>query len=80
MIDFLTIVQKYMNANEFDFSSVMNANDFDFSSVEWSPCPDQYVGVISEIQQEGAFTCRLSASARPPGLACVLLVLDLNRL
>ena len=39
-------------------------------------CPDQFVGVISEIEKNGIFSCRNSASERPPNLQCVLLILE----
>jgi hypothetical protein len=39
-------------------------------------CPDQFVGVISEIERQEEFTDRYPASKRPPNLPCVLLVLE----
>lgn len=39
-------------------------------------CPDQYVGLISEIEAKGTFAQRMPSSERPPGVACVLLVLE----
>lgn len=45
-------------------------------SMEEQCCPDQFVGVISEIERRGDFTCRVPTSERPAKLPCVLLILE----
>lgn len=62
MIDFRTIARRHLQGKCFAF--------------EERRCPDQFVGVISEIERSREFTCRLAASDRPPNLPCVLLVLE----
>jgi len=46
------------------------------ASYEARACPDQYVGLKSEIETGGHFGHRVPASERPHRLACVLLVLE----
>jgi hypothetical protein len=46
------------------------------SALEERCCPDQFVGVVSDIERSGDFTCRVSVSERPSNLSCVLLVLE----
>lgn len=62
MIDFPAIAKRYLQSPH--------------SALEERACPDQFVGVISEVERRGDFTCRVSASARPPNLRCVLLILE----
>jgi len=58
-----------------DFPAIARHHQEKCSSVlEERCCPDQFVGVISEIQSSG-FT-RDSASKRPADLPCVLLILE----
>lgn len=62
MIDFAAIAKRHLQRHR--------------SALEERRCPDQFVGVISEIERSGDFTCRASASERPPNLPCVLLILE----
>lgn len=62
MIDFPKIARRHLRGRR--------------AALEERRCPDQYVGVISEIEQEGDFTCRVPAAQRPRNLSCVLLVLE----
>jgi hypothetical protein len=60
-----------------DFSAIARRHQTARSSpFEERCCPDQFVGVISEIDRGGQFTCRVPATERPADLACVLLVLE----
>jgi hypothetical protein len=62
MIDFAAIAKRHLQRHR--------------SAFEERCCPDQFVGVISEIEGSGDFTCRTLASERPLSLSCVLLVLE----
>lgn len=62
MINFSEIATRHLNSNQISF--------------EERCCPDQFVGVISDIEDKGDFTCRLTALERPTNVPCVLLVLE----
>jgi hypothetical protein len=62
MIDFAAIANRYRQSHR--------------SALEERRCPDQFSGVISEVERSGNFACRVSASERPPNLPCVLLILE----
>lgn len=62
MVDFVGITRHCLNGRT--------------APIERRRCPDQFVGIINEIEREGRFTRRDPASARPPDLACVLLILE----
>lgn len=62
MIAFATIAERYTKGRS--------------TALETRRCPDQFVGVISEIERSANFSCRVSASERPPNLPCVLLILE----
>lgn len=46
------------------------------SELEARQCPDQFLGVISEIERSDGFPLRIPAPQRPPNRPCVLLVLE----
>lgn len=62
MIDFAAIAKRHIKKHS--------------TALEERRCPDQFVGVISEAERSGDFSCRVSAFDRPQNLPCVLLVLE----
>lgn len=46
------------------------------ATLEKRRCPDQFVGVISEIERIGNFANRVPFSDRPSSLPCVILILE----
>lgn len=62
MIDYSAIARRHLRGSRSEF--------------EVRRCPDQFVGVISDIERSSDFTCRTPASERPSDLPCVLLVLE----
>jgi hypothetical protein len=62
MIDFAAIAKRHLQIHHATF--------------EERRCPDQFVGVITNIERSFGFECRVSSSERPSNLPCVLLVLE----
>jgi hypothetical protein len=62
MIDFVAIARAYLQSCS--------------SALEERRCPDQFAGVVSEVEQSGNITCRVPAFERPRELPCVLLILE----
>lgn len=62
MINFSAIAKPYLRENH--------------CTLEDRFCPDQFVGLISEIERLGDFIFRVPASERPPNIPCVLLILE----
>lgn len=62
MIDFSRIAEPYSQKHR--------------DTLEERRCPDQFVGLISDIERLGGFTCRAPASERPPNIPAVLIILE----
>lgn len=59
-----------------DFEAIARRHQISDSPLEKRCCPDQFVGIISEIELHKDFTDRDPAYERPTNLPCVLLVLE----
>lgn len=60
-----------------DFSEIAARHLFEgLSKIEARPCPDQYVGEVTAIEENKVFPVRARLSERPTNRPCVLLVLE----